>query len=77
MTVEIFAKRLGINFIYIIKGEGCIMVDVGPSFAFSATEDWINSLPVNPEDIKLVVITHSHFDHAACATLLLHWSRHP
>ena len=64
MAVEIFTKRLGINYVYIIKGEGCIMVDVGPSFAFSAVKDWINSLPISPSDIDLVVVTHSHFDHA-------------
>jgi glyoxylase-like metal-dependent hydrolase (beta-lactamase superfamily II) len=64
MTVEIYTKRLGINFVYIIKGDGCIMIDVGPSFAFSAVKDWFNSLPINPGDINLVIITHSHFDHA-------------
>ena len=64
MKYEIFTKRLGINYVYIIKGEGCVMIDVGPSFAFSAVKDWIISLPINPNDIGLVIITHSHFDHA-------------
>jgi glyoxylase-like metal-dependent hydrolase (beta-lactamase superfamily II) len=64
MAVEIFTKRLGINYVYIIKDEGCIMVDVGPSFAFSAVKDWINSLPISPDNIDLIIITHSHFDHA-------------
>ena len=67
MTAEIFTKRLGINYIYIIKDAGCVMVDVGPSFAYSVIRDWFNLLPIKPEDIKLIILTHSHFDHAGAA----------
>lgn len=64
MAIKIFSKRLGINFVHLIKADGCIMIDVGPSFAFSGIKTWFNSIPINPTDVSLIVITHAHFDHA-------------
>jgi hydroxyacylglutathione hydrolase len=64
MPVEIFSKRLGINFVYLIKAEGCIMIDVGPTFTLPKIKSWFKSIPVNPQEVNLVVITHAHFDHA-------------
>lgn len=64
MTVKIYQKRLGINIIYLLKGEGCLMVDVGPSLALPRIKSWFKAIPVEPEEVSLVVITHAHFDHA-------------
>ena len=35
MAIKIFPKRLGINYVYLIKGESWILVDVGPAFTLS------------------------------------------
>ncbi len=64
MAAEIYSKRLGINIVYLIKAEGWIMVDVGPSLALPRIKTWFESIPIDPQDIQLVVITHAHFDHA-------------
>jgi len=64
MAVEIFSKRLGINYAYLIKAAGWIMIDTGPSVALPGIKTWLNSIPILPRDISLVVITHAHFDHA-------------
>lgn len=64
MAVEIFTKRLGINYVYLIKAQGWMMVDVGPAFSLSKIKRWFESIPLDPGEVKLVVITHAHFDHA-------------
>lgn len=67
MKVEIYQKRLGINFIYLIKAEGVILVDVGLSLSLPKIKTWFSSIPIDPSDVNLVVITHAHFDHAGAA----------
>jgi glyoxylase-like metal-dependent hydrolase (beta-lactamase superfamily II) len=64
MTTKIYAKRLGINFVYLVQAGGWMMVDVGPAFTFSQASRWFKSIPVDPSEIDLIVITHAHFDHA-------------
>jgi len=54
MSLTIYSKRLGINRCYIIKASGCIMVDTGPSMSERAIENWIKSIPVEPEEIQLL-----------------------
>ena len=38
MSVDIYSKRLGINRCYVIKADGCVMVDTGPSISERAIE---------------------------------------
>ena len=64
MKTKIFSKRLGINYVYLIQGEGGMLVDVGPAFGLPALKRWFQSLSLDPQDINLVMITHAHFDHA-------------
>jgi len=67
MAVEIYSKRLGINRCYIIKSEGCIMIDTGPVRSVQAIRDWINIIPVEPDEIQLLILTHAHGDHTGAA----------
>ena len=67
MSVEIYSKKLGINHCYIIKDEGCIMVDTGPPWSGRAIEEWLITLPISPEEIQLIVLTHGHADHVGSA----------
>jgi len=64
MKTKIFSKRLGINYVYLIQAEGWMMVDVGPAFTFPHIKQWFASIPLDPREVKLAVITHAHFDHA-------------
>ena len=68
MSVSIYSKRLGINRCYVIKASGCIMVDTGPSISERAIENWFKSIPVEPEEIQLLVLTHGHADHVGAAS---------
>jgi glyoxylase-like metal-dependent hydrolase (beta-lactamase superfamily II) len=68
MSVTIYSKRLGINRCYVIKASGCIMVDTGPSISERAIENWFESIPVAPEEIRLLILTHGHADHVGAAS---------
>lgn len=67
MSVDIYSKRLGINRCYVIKADGCIMVDTGPSMSERAIENWLQTIPFSPQEIQLIVLTHGHADHAGSA----------
>lgn len=67
MSVSIYSKRLGINFCYLIKADGWIMFDTGPKFSVSEITKWFTSIPMNPEDLQLIILSHGHFDHAGAA----------
>ncbi|MEN8173998.1 MAG: MBL fold metallo-hydrolase, partial [Chloroflexota bacterium] len=68
MSVSIYSKRLGINRCFVIKSSGCIMVDTGPSISGRSIENWFKSIPVEPEEIQLIVLTHGHADHVGAAS---------
>ena len=67
MALNIHSIRLGINRCYVIKDRGCIMIDGGPPNSEHAIENWFQSIPIRPEEIQLIVLTHGHADHVGAA----------
>jgi hydroxyacylglutathione hydrolase len=67
VAVEIYSKRLGINCCYVIKDDGCVMVDAGPPKSEQAIEAWLREIGIRPEELQLIVLTHGHFDHVGSA----------
>ena len=67
MSVNIYTKRLGINYCYVIKDEGCIMVDTGPPQSGKKIEKWLEKIPIEPQEIQLIILTHGHPDHVGSA----------
>jgi glyoxylase-like metal-dependent hydrolase (beta-lactamase superfamily II) len=67
-STEIYSKKVGINYCYLIKADGCIMVDTGPPGSGRTIKEWIDTLPIVPEDIQLIVLTHGHADHVGSAS---------
>jgi glyoxylase-like metal-dependent hydrolase (beta-lactamase superfamily II) len=65
--VEIYSKRLMINRCYVIKDQGCVMVDAGPAKSEPAIEEWLGEIGIGPEELQLIVLTHGHFDHVGAA----------
>ena len=67
MRAEIFPFSLGFNDCYVIREQGVIMIDGGPA---SKKRDFIKAMkniPLEPEEIKLIVITDGHPDHIGSA----------
>lgn len=67
MTLDIYSKRVGINRCYVIKADGCIMIDTGPPQSGQAIENWLGTIDINPQEIQLIVLTHGHADHVGSA----------
>jgi len=67
VNVDIYTKRLGINRSYIIKSEGCIMIDTGPVRSAKAIRNWIKTIPIDPDEIRLILLSHAHGDHVGAA----------
>jgi len=44
------------------------MVDTGPSISERAIENWFKSIPIEPEEIQLIILTHGHADHVGAAS---------
>ena len=67
MPGNIYSKRVGINHCYLIKADGCIMVDTGPPQSRQAIKKWLGTIDINPQEIQLIVLTHGHADHVGSA----------
>jgi hydroxyacylglutathione hydrolase len=68
MSTDIFSLKLGVNSSYLIRGvKGIVMVDAGMPGKIRAFKRKLARLYIKPKDIKLIVLTHSHFDHAGSA----------
>ena len=60
---EIFQFKVEINRCYIIQQEGTIMMDGGSPNQIESIKKSFKTLNINPKDIRLVVLSHGHFDH--------------
>ncbi len=67
MRVSIHPIVLGVESCYIIQGEEVIMIDGGAPKQGKAFLSAIETLSISPEDIKLIVLTHGHWDHIGSA----------
>jgi len=67
MSVRIHPITLGVDHCYIIQGGGVIMIDGGAPKQGKGFVKAIEKLSIKPEDIKLIVLTHGHWDHIGSA----------
>ncbi len=62
--MKVKTLRLGITNCYLLKGkDGYILVDAGSLYQSKRFLSKLNKLKINPHDIKLIIITHAHYDH--------------
>jgi glyoxylase-like metal-dependent hydrolase (beta-lactamase superfamily II) len=67
MGINIYPITLGFDHVYIIKDQGTILVDSGSPKQGVKFSKALKGLPVTPEDIQLIVLTHGHWDHIGSA----------
>jgi hydroxyacylglutathione hydrolase len=67
MRVSIHTITLGFDHCYIIQGERVIMIDGGAPKQAKTFTKAIERLSIKPDDIKLMVLTHGHWDHIGSA----------
>jgi glyoxylase-like metal-dependent hydrolase (beta-lactamase superfamily II) len=67
MKAEIFPFSLGFNDCYVIQEQGMIMIDGGPPNKKMDFIKAMKKISLNPENIKLIVITDGHPDHIGSA----------
>jgi glyoxylase-like metal-dependent hydrolase (beta-lactamase superfamily II) len=65
--MEIQHIKLGLNSCYLIKGDGYVMMDAGTPHKAGKFSRELKKRGIKPEEIKLIVVSHSHFDHAGSA----------
>jgi hydroxyacylglutathione hydrolase len=62
--LNIIPIKLGMTNCFLIRGgEDYVMVDAGPLNALKKFRQKLEQLRIDPAKIKLILITHMHFDH--------------
>ena len=67
MSVSIYPIMLGFDHCYIIRDKGTIMIDGGAPKKLKEFTKAIEEISIKPEDIKLMIMTHGHWDHIGSA----------
>lgn len=67
MTVGIFPIALGFDRCYLLKSDGVIAVDAGAPKQGGNFTRGCERASIDPRDVRLVVITHGHWDHVGSA----------
>ncbi|MEO0897476.1 MAG: MBL fold metallo-hydrolase [Bacteroidota bacterium] len=65
-----FQTTEAIAFFVIPTSEGPVLVETGPHSTYPYLESHLKSLGYSPSDVKHVLLTHIHFDHAGAAWAL-------
>ena len=63
MATSIHSIPLGFDHCYVIRNQGSILVDGGAPGKAPELRKTLERLSIEPSEIKLVVITHGHWDH--------------
>ena len=63
VSISIYPIQLGVDHCYIIQGRECIMIDGGAPNQIDKFKKRLSALPLKPQDIRLILLTHGHWDH--------------
>ena len=63
MELSIYPIHMGLDTVYAVKGEGVILIDGGAPHKLANFKDGLAKALIQPEEIKLIILTHGHWDH--------------
>ncbi|HZB95621.1 MAG TPA: MBL fold metallo-hydrolase, partial [Herpetosiphonaceae bacterium] len=61
----------GVGTTYVVRGDEIVIVETGTSFCAPTIIEGLTALGVQPSDIRHILLTHIHMDHAGGAGLLV------
>lgn len=67
MGISIHPIQMGFDCCYLVQDKGVIVIDGGTPGKIKTFLKGIKKLSIKPEEIKLIVITHGHWDHIGSA----------
>jgi len=67
MDINIFPIPMMFDTMYAIRGEGVILIDGGDPQKMENIKRGIEKASIKPEEIKLILLTHGHWDHIGSA----------
>lgn len=63
-SANIHLIKAGVSNVYLLQGEQNILIDTGPPKKGADIEKALSKLGVNAADLRLIILTHGHGDHA-------------
>jgi glyoxylase-like metal-dependent hydrolase (beta-lactamase superfamily II) len=67
VDVELFSIQLGFDQVYLIRSDGLMVVDAGAPGKGKKLLRTMERSGIKPTDLRLVAITHGHWDHIGSA----------
>jgi hydroxyacylglutathione hydrolase len=67
MSVTIHPIQLGISRCFVIQADQTVLVDTGPPNKEELFKKALARLSIRPEEIKIILLTHGHWDHVGSA----------
>lgn len=67
MPASIVPIKLGVDTCYIVRDKGAVVIDGGAPKKIKVFEKTLKSISLRPEEIRLILITHGHWDHIGSA----------
>ena len=75
-----FIQRIGVRETncYVLRGDsGTVLIDPGPPGGAETVISGLTAVSVQPEDVRLILVTHGHLDHYGAAAEVRGWCGAP
>ncbi len=65
MGIGIHPIRLGVGYVYVLEGEGVVLIDGGSPKQLDNLVKGLEKVRIRPDRVELIILTHGHWDHIA------------